>query len=279
VIDKRDLEQGLAAIGVRPRMGLMVHSSLGSFGWVEGGAPTVIQALMHALTPEGTLLMPTFNHGAPFHEDGPGVFDPRQTRSGNGIITDRFWRMPGVCRSLNPTHPYAAWGRDAQRYTESHHLALTMGSESPLGLLYREGGYCLLMGVGYHVNTFHHVVETTHDVPCLGKRTEAYPVRMPDGTLARLRTWGFRARSCPLNDCDPPRYAAMMHAVERKTVVGDSAWRLYRLKDAFELILKPLREGLDGLPPCSKCPIRPRQCEFTVESDVYGSSCSKESPL
>lgn len=36
-------------------MKVMVHSSLKSFGHVEGGADTVVDALMELLTPEGTL--------------------------------------------------------------------------------------------------------------------------------------------------------------------------------------------------------------------------------
>ena len=59
------LVQGFRTLGLEPGMGLMVHSSLRSFGYVEGGAATVVDALMEVLTPSGTLLMPSFNHGAP----------------------------------------------------------------------------------------------------------------------------------------------------------------------------------------------------------------------
>ena len=63
-------------------------------------------------------------------EDGPRVFDPQETPTTNGRIADTFWRMPGVLRSLNPTHPFAAWGRHAERYTALHHRTLTMGMDS-----------------------------------------------------------------------------------------------------------------------------------------------------
>ena len=271
VVTQDDIAGGLKDIGVRPGMGLIVHSSLKSFGWVEGGPEAVLRALMDVLTPSGTLIMPTFNHDVPFREGGPGLFDPRRTPSGNGVITDRFWRMPGVCRSLNPTHPYAAWGRHARRYTEGHHLTLTMGPESPLGLLCSDGGFCLLMGVSYGKNTFHHVVETMLNAPCLGRRTEAYPVRMPDGTVEMLRTWGFREKGCPFHDGGHPSYIPLMRDVEHTTDVGGSTWRFYRLQDAIEPIGRHLREGLGELPPCPGCPIRPRMTVATVASDVPDS--------
>jgi len=40
---------------------VVVHSSLSSFGYVEGGADAVIDALEEVITPEGTLVMPTFS--------------------------------------------------------------------------------------------------------------------------------------------------------------------------------------------------------------------------
>jgi len=157
-VSKEDIISGLRKLGVTPGINMIVHSSLKSFGRVEGGPRTVIEALMELVTSEGTLLMPSFNHGMPFKEGGRGYFHPGETPTTNGAIPDLFWRMPGVYRSLNPTHSFAAWGKNGRRYTEFHHRTLTMGPQSPLGLLYADGGSCLLLGVGYAVNTFHHVV-------------------------------------------------------------------------------------------------------------------------
>ncbi|HEY3415866.1 MAG TPA: AAC(3) family N-acetyltransferase, partial [Armatimonadota bacterium] len=134
---------GLRELGLPAGAGVMVHSSLKRFGLVEGGPRAVIEALMEVLTPEGTLLMPTFNHDVPFRPGGPGYFSPIETPTSNGAIPDFFWRMPGVRRSLDPTHPFAAWGKHARRYTEFHHRTLTMGPQSPLGLLHADDGFGL----------------------------------------------------------------------------------------------------------------------------------------
>jgi aminoglycoside N3'-acetyltransferase len=106
--------------------------------------------------------------------------------------------MDGVCRSLDPTHAIAAWGKHSLQYTQFHHRTLTMGLKSPLGLLYEEDGYGLMLGVTYGANTFHHVVEMATGAPCLGLRTEAYPVALSDGRLVAGRTWGWRAEACSM---------------------------------------------------------------------------------
>ncbi len=51
----RSLADDLSALGVRPGMTLLVHSSL---SWVCGGAVAVVMALERVLGPEGTLAMP-----------------------------------------------------------------------------------------------------------------------------------------------------------------------------------------------------------------------------
>src|SRR5688572_17543950 len=57
-IDEEQLRGGLARIGVEPGATLVVHSSLRAIGWVLGGAPTVVRALLSSVGPDGTLAMP-----------------------------------------------------------------------------------------------------------------------------------------------------------------------------------------------------------------------------
>jgi len=245
----------------------MIHSSLRSFGQVEGGAQTVIEALMEVVTPSGTLLMPSFNHAEIFKEEGPGYFHPAETPTFNGAIPDLFWRLPGVYRSLDPTHAFAAWGKQAQRYTAYHHRTLTMGPQSPLGLLHADGGFGLLLGVGYGSNTFHHVVEMSTGAPCLGLRTEAYPIKLPDGRRVIGRTWGWREAACPITDRTAYREEMKMRALHKEVTIGNCRATLFPLVDCFEVIAQLLREGKNGFPPCSRCPIRPRLTPQTVSSD------------
>ena len=264
-VTREDIITGLRQLGLRAGDGVMVHSSLSSFGPVTGGAQTVIDALMEVITPQGTLLMPSFNHGHAFEEGSPGYFHPGKTATTNGAIPDLFWRMSGVNRSLDPTHAVAAWGKHSQRYTQFHHRTLTMGPHSPLGLLYEENGYGLLLGVTYDANTFHHVVEMSTGAPCLGLRTEEYPVALPDGRLVQGRTWGWRDDACPINDYT--LYGREMQSLQKQVMIGECLAILFRLWDCFNLIARLLRVGINNIPPCQRCPIRPRHVPQTVISD------------
>ena len=266
-IGREEIQEGLERAGVRPGMGIIVHSSLSSFGGVAGGAACVIDALQKALTPSGTLMMPSFNHGEPFKEGGAGYYNPAETPTINGIIPDTFWRLPDVHRSLNPTHAFAAWGKHAQRYTRHHHETLTMGADSPLGMLEADDGYALMLGVDLEANTFQHVVEQTTGAPCLGLRTEAYPIELPDGRKEMARTWGWRGDSCPLIDEKRYHDPFLSQGLHQEVEIGKSRVLFFRLSDCRETITKLLREGMDMFPPCSRCPIRPRQCEAMVSSD------------
>ena len=142
-----------------------------------------------------------------------------------------------------------------------------MGPNSPLGLLGREAGYGLLVGVGFRANSYHHVAETTHQAPCLGRRTEAYPVRLSDGRRVMGRTFGWRAGRCPYTD--EQRYPAEMEArgLYRRVRVGKSDLTFYRLSDCATVVTELLRSGADGYPSCDRCPIRPRTSAHTVPSD------------
>ena len=246
----------------------MVHSSLSSFGWVEGGAETVIKALMELVGTEGLILMPSFNHGTPFGDGRPGVYDPLETPCTNGRIPDTFWRMDGVYRSLNPTHAFAAWGNDAERYTRKHHLTLTLGEDSPLGLLARDDGYQLNLGTTHGATTAKHLAETMNRSPCLGYRTEEYPVRLPDGCVVQHRTWGWRERSCPLTDSGEYMEADMERlGLQKKGYIGKCLVTYFSMRDLLKVIFDLIDKGRAGFPPCSRCSIRPHKAEFTRLSD------------
>jgi len=260
-----ELARGFRDLGVEAGMGLMVHVSLKSLGRTAGGPGTVVEALTDVLTERGTLMLPSFNHGAPLSPGGAGHYDPTETRCTNGAVPDHFWRRPGVLRSLNPSHPFAAWGAKARRYLKDHHRTVTMGPESPLGRLWRDGGYCLLIGVDYRPNTFKHVTEMTNKVPCLGVRTEACPVRLPGGRTVTGRTWGWRERDCTISEA--AGYIMEKRGLDRKGRVGEADCILFQLEDCYQVLSGLLAEGAGGHPPCKQCSTRPRRTPRTVESD------------
>ncbi len=263
-ITSKDIKSGFENFGFGCGDRLMVHSSLSSFGRVEGGAEAVIEALMDLVGTQGVILMPSFNHGSAFRASEPGVFDPLKTRCTNGLIPDTFWRMEGVHRSLNPTHSFAAWGSDAERYTKNHHLTLTTGEDSPLGLIARDDGYQLNIGTTHHTTTAKHLAETINRSPCLGYRAEAYPVRLPDGRIVQHKTWAWRERGCPITDSGKYIESEMERlGLQKKGYIGKSLVTYFKLQDLLKVILNMLNNGHAGFPPCSRCSIRPEKNNAT----------------
>ena len=58
VITKQDIINGLVNLGLQSGDEIEVHSSLGSFGFVDGGAETVISALKDIVGENGSIFMP-----------------------------------------------------------------------------------------------------------------------------------------------------------------------------------------------------------------------------
>src|SRR5262249_38718106 len=125
--------------GVEPGALLQVHSSLSSLGYVEGGAETVVDALLEVVGPLGTVMVPTFNHGA------AEVYDWRTTPSVNGAVTEAVRKRPEARRSVHPTHPYAAIGPQAEYLVAGHLEVDPFHRRSPLGKLADLGGLVLLL--------------------------------------------------------------------------------------------------------------------------------------
>ena len=98
VVTKEMLIQGLKELGLKEGMKLMVHSSLKSFGTVEGGPDSVIDAIIETIGTNGTLLMPSFNHGEPY--DNGEIFDVNTTKTIHGIIPETFRKRKDVVRFL-----------------------------------------------------------------------------------------------------------------------------------------------------------------------------------
>lgn len=160
---KQSLKQDLAAMGLTGAETILIHSSMKSIGEVEGGADTVLDALMEYFA-QGLLLLPT--HTWRFMDGGNTVFDVRNSPCCVGILPELFRQRPGVIRSLHPTHSMAAYGKDAAAY-----LAGELETSTPCApggcydRLRTVHGKILLLGVTHARNTFIHSVEEVLNVP------------------------------------------------------------------------------------------------------------------
>lgn len=171
----RDLEQ----IGLREGDAVFFHSSLSSLGWVEGGAQAVVDAFLDAVGPEGLVIVPTLTFTFARGELSKHAFDPRETPSHVGKITDTLWRRPEARRSAHPTHSIAAIGRGAEELVQGHDRTSTFGKDGPYGRYVERNAKILFLGVSHRCNTTLHAVEDWLDMPYL--QVEEAIVRGQDG--------------------------------------------------------------------------------------------------
>ncbi|MHA1472310.1 MAG: aminoglycoside N(3)-acetyltransferase [Promethearchaeota archaeon] len=176
------LKNDFIALGVKPGDTIIMHSSLSKIGWTVGGSVAVITAILEILTPDGTLVMPTFTSGnsEPSDWEHPPVpknwwdtirnempaFNPKVTPTrGMGIIVETFRNWPGVSRTNHPVSSFAAWGKHANFILDNHDLEADLGEETPLSRLYELNGSILLLGVTHENNTSLHLAEYRSDFP------------------------------------------------------------------------------------------------------------------
>ena len=67
MVTKNELKESLKSLGICKGMTLEVHSSLSSFGELEGGAETVIDTLKELVTEEGSIFMPRSGLARNYH--------------------------------------------------------------------------------------------------------------------------------------------------------------------------------------------------------------------
>lgn len=145
---------------------VLVHSSLGKLGWVEGGAETVIDALLSTVGAAGLVVVPTLTGSRELSLDNPPEFDPNNTPCWTGIIPETFRKRPAAVRSLHPTHSVAAIGKRARELVSDHERAAApCGPGTPYYKLGAWGGKILFLGVDLKCNTTYHGLEEEWDAP------------------------------------------------------------------------------------------------------------------
>jgi aminoglycoside 3-N-acetyltransferase len=177
-VTQSDIATGLRKLGLYTGCNVLVHSSLSSFGHVEGGADAVIDALLEVVGESGTVIVPTLTGSERLNADNPPIFDPINSACWTGRIPETLRQRFNAIRSLHPTHSVAAIGAHAVTLTQDHiDSATPCDALSPYGKLPTlPDSFILLIGVSHHSNTtFHHVEEVAgvdyHIQPGFAKAT------------------------------------------------------------------------------------------------------------
>jgi len=155
-VKKKDIMEGFLKLGITRSDILEVHSSLSSFGYVEGGEYTIIEALIESVGNDGSIFMPALrlSKDLPITEDDKKmgitrkikVIDADAPSSAMGIIADTFREMKDVDIGEG-IFRIAAWGKNKDECKNGLNYAIN------------NNGYALMLGVDIYSLTAMHYVE------------------------------------------------------------------------------------------------------------------------
>ncbi len=232
-VTQQNIEAGLRQLGLGRGEIVMMHSSLASLGWVEGGADAVLSALLEVLGPDGTLVVPIFGD--------------------LGILTKIVENHPRAIRSSHPLAAVAAIGKEAPTICREHWKAeLAHGPDTPYTRIADLGGWVLLLGVDQDRNTTLHTVEELLRLPYL-LTTEEKTFETPEGLVTK--SWPlFPGPHRNFIGSDALLQASGKMAKGR---IGSAVARLIKSRDLIDILVEHGRTNpawaLCDNPNCADC--------------------------
>lgn len=120
MITKAELVSDLKKLGVKPGDILNVKCSMRSLGKVDGGAATLISALLEAVGEDGTIVTDSFIKVYKPHVAAKKPLVDEKSASYCGVLANEMLKYPGVERSRHPVQKFAAIGKYAKEFCENH---------------------------------------------------------------------------------------------------------------------------------------------------------------
>jgi aminoglycoside N3'-acetyltransferase len=197
-----ELAEDLHALGVAPGDALMVHASLRRIGPVVGGADGVIDAILDAIGPRGTMLMvlgARDDHAWVNERPEPErqvlladaePFDAARTPADPemGTLAEVFRCRPETLVSDQPEGRFGAIGRLAAAWLSVVPWDDYFGPGSPLEALLREGGRVLRLGADPPTTTLLHYAEYLAPLESKRRVRRHRRVRTATGSAVRVVT-------------------------------------------------------------------------------------------
>lgn len=236
----KNLQEGFQQIPLTPSRVIMVHSSFKSLGKVDGGAETVIDALLDWVGPDGTILFPNFNFQS-WTENH--YFDVLETPSQMGIIGELARLRPGAVRSPHPIYSFAVLGKLKKEW-ESCNDSEAYGPNSAFALFHKLKG--LVVSIGLHWNsTFSmiHYCEYNSDVEY--RRTKKFSgVYVGYNGEPEITTYSMyvRRNNKVMTDVVPAMDELYDAGVIKSKQVGDANVHYATAVDTFDKITAIARE-------------------------------------
>jgi len=241
-VSKDDIKTGLRKLGLKKGDKIGVHSSLSNFGYVEGGADAVIDALLEVVGEEGNIVMPTHSTNLLEVQRTPeeiamGVtwlykilpYNPAETPCRTGTIPEAFRKRQGAIRGSHPSNSIAALGPKAEELVEGWQKMLELD------------GYILLIGVGLSVCTAMHLAEKRVQFPkhILEKITP--PKELLEKYPEKEWEWDFG----PYPDFSKMEEPCLNLGIMETVKVGEAILKLVRLRELIDLYTEYLTKNPD----------------------------------
>ena len=252
-LTQQQIAAGLGAVGLKAGQIALVHAAMSTFGMIQGGAATVLAALLEVLGERGTLVVPTFTFACEAVEDP--IIDPRNDPSEMGAISEAARLHPNARRSLTYRHSVAAIGRWAEEITDVDPALSPFDPRSSFGVMLALNAQVILLGVTYNSSTTHHFAEWICDVSYRHRVPKQVRVRRPDGSVVRMPMTDYQPRAYPASIAptgsaaasQPPFSAARRFDFRRlgkmledrgkvgMTAIGNTVARRFAMRDLVDL--------------------------------------------
>ncbi|MDF0665647.1 MAG: AAC(3) family N-acetyltransferase [Nitrospira sp.] len=160
--DAEQLRLVLRQMGIVETDTVLVHANFECDSGFQGTPSDLVEVFVGLLGEKGNVMMVTIPfRGSAYDYLAQGkTFHVKKTMSMMGLVTEIFRRRNGTVRSLHPTHPVAAFGKDSAWITVGHDsCAFPCGPGTPFEKLRKLKGRILFFDVGFGAITFFHYVE------------------------------------------------------------------------------------------------------------------------
>ena len=240
-VTRTEVVRGLVGAGLHSGDVVLVHSAMRSLGYVQGGAETVVSALLDVLGGSGTLVVPTFTFAHEAERDP--VVSPASDTSEMGIISEAVRVRPDALRSTAYRHSFAAVGRRARYITGVDPTLSPFDPRSSFGVMLGLSAQVLLLGMTYATSTGHHFAEYICEVPYRHTVDLTIRVRQTDGSVVLRPMTDYQPKPAPDGSyygSRHPDFNRLGRMLEERNLVGFSSIgngvvRRFGLRDLIDL--------------------------------------------
>ena len=243
-----ELVSGFKELGLAIGDVVLVHSSFNSFGGVEGGPQTVVNAIISVLGEDVTLIVRTFNFedfDADFTvlKQSGKPFDVATTPSAMGVITELVRLHPKSWRILHPIHSFSVLGKLSDELGTLRYQS-SFGRGSLFGKLVELDGKVLILGLPFNkcMTFFHHVEEMEgcdyrHLREFVALVKDEYGREYHDTFSMLTRDPGV------INEVAPMGEVLEREGVVRITKIGDAMVRFMRAREVYRITAREMKKN------------------------------------